>query len=221
MKEMSKKTKIIALMVALIILVGIIVTFTMGLNFDLRYQEAKKIQLYLGKSFEITDIQEIAKEALGNEHIMIQKVEVFEDTVSILSKEITEEQKNTIINKVNEKYGLELSAESIEITRVPHTRGRDIVKPYLTPFIVATIIILVYVAVRYYKLGVMKTLGKTVAALVIAQATLLGVMAITRIPVGRVTIPLVLAVYLLSLVGITTYFEKELSKKKKEEEEEK
>ena len=37
---------------------------------------------------------------------IIQKVEVFEDTVSITAKEISEEQKQNIITKVNEKYGI-------------------------------------------------------------------------------------------------------------------
>ena len=218
MKEMSKKMKIMALIIALVVLVGIIVTFTVGLNFDLRYQEAKKIQLYLGKSFEITDIEAISKEVLSNQKVIIQKVEVFEDTVSILAKEITEEQKTDIINKINEKYELELTADSTQITNVPHTRGRDIVRPYLAPFAIATVIILVYMAIRYYKLGMVVTLGKAIAMLVIAQATLLSVMAIARIPIGRLTIPLVLATYVLSLVGMTTYFENNLREKKKEEE---
>ena len=63
-----------------------------------------------------------------------------------------------------------------------------------------------------------KILLETVVLLIVAQATLLSVMAITRIPIGRVTIPLVLAVYVLSLVGITTDFEKKLTEKKNEEE---
>ena len=41
--------------------------------------------------------------------------------------------------------------------------------------------------------------------------------AITRIPIGRLTIPMVILVYLLTLFGITTKFEKDLSKKKLEE----
>lgn len=218
MKEMSKKTKIIALIIALVILVGMVVTFAVGLNFDLRYQEAKKIQLYLGKDFEIADIEAITKEVLPNQKVVIQKVEVFEDTVSILAKEITEEQKETLINKINEKYELELTTDTTQITNVPHTRGRDIVRPYLMPFAIATVIILVYMAIRYYKLGMLVILGKTIAILVIAQATLLSVMAMVRIPIGRLTIPLVLATYVLSLVATTTYFEKKLSDKKKEEE---
>lgn len=218
MKELSKKTKIVSVLIAIIILVGMIILFTKGLNFDLKYQEAQKVQLYLQKEFEIEDIKQITNEVLPNQNVMIQKVEVFEDTVSIIAKEITNEQKTSMVNKVNEKYELDLSADETVITNVPHTRGRDIVKPYILPFTIATVIILAYMAIRYYKLGLVKTFFKTIAILIVAQATLLSVMAIVRIPIGRLTIPLVIAVYLLSLIGMTSYLEKELIEKKKEEE---
>lgn len=218
MKNISKKIKLLAFFVAIVIIAGIVVTLTIGLNFDLRYQEAKKIQLYLEKKFEIEDIKQITDEILPNQAVIIQKVEVFEDTVSILAKDMTQEQKTNIINKVNEKYATTLVADDIQIVNIPHTRGRDIIRPYIMPFGIATILILVYMAVRYYKLGMLKTIGKTIVFLVVAQASLLSVMAIVRIPIGRVTIPLVLAVYVLSLIGITTCFEKKLYEKKKEEE---
>lgn len=165
MKEIGKNTKIIAILIALVILIGVIISLTVGLNFDLRYQEAKKIQLYLEKDFEIADIKQITDEVLPNQKVMLQKVEVFEDTVSILAKDITEEQKGNMITKVNEKYGLELKNEQVEITKIPHTRGRDIIKPYIIPFGIATIIILAYMMIRYYKLGIVKTVAKTIRAI--------------------------------------------------------
>lgn len=218
MKDISKKTKILALFIAIVIIAGIVVTLTVGFNFDLRYQETKRIQLYIEKDFEVSDIKQITDEVFPNQAVIIQKVEVYEDTVSILAKDITDEQKTNLIDKINEKYETELSADSTEITSIPHARGRDIVKPYIVPFTIATVIILIYMAIRYYKLGMIKTILKTALLLVIAQATLLSVIAITRIPIGRVTIPMILAVYVLTLVGATTYFEKKLSEKKKEEE---
>lgn len=214
MNKMGQKTKIVTLCVAIIMIIGILVTITVGLNFDLRYQEAKNIQLYLAQEFEISDIEQITKETLQNQTVVIQKVEVFEDSVSILAKEITEEQKNNLISKMNEKYGTELSVDNIEIVTIPHTRGRDIIKPYVMPFTIATVIILVYMAIRYYKLGIIQTVGKTALCLVITQMVLLSAIAIVRIPIGRVTIPLVLVVYLSSLLGITIYFEKQLKEKK-------
>ena len=218
MKEISKKTKIIALLIAIVIIVGIIMIVTMGLKFDLKYQEAKRIQLYLEKDFEISDIQKITKETLPNQEVMIQKVEVYEDTVSILTNHITEEQKAEIIKKINEKYGTELSTDNVDITTIAHTRGRDMIKPYIVPFLITTAILLIYMAIRYHKLGSIKTIIQTIFLIVIAQLTLLIIIAIARIPIGRLTIPMVLAVYILSLVGLTNYLEKKLKEKKLEEE---
>lgn len=217
MKKITNKQKILIAIIALIIIVGAVITATIGLNFDFRLQESKKIELYLETEFEIKDIKDITNEVFGNEPVMIQKVEVYEDSVSITTKEITDEQKQNLINKVNEKYGLEISADSTEIVSVPNLRGRDMIKPYIVPFAVATVIILIYMAVRYRKLGVIKTILKVIAISIVAQATLLAVIAITRIPVGRLTIPMVITVYLLTLIGLTTKFEKQLEGKKAEE----
>lgn len=209
-KKMTKKSKIIITIITLIIIAGIIVTLTVGLNFDLSYKDSKRIELYLQKDFNVSDIKQITDEVLQGEEVIIQKVEVYEDTVSIRAKEITDEQKQNLVNKVNEKYGIELSADSIEIESIPNTRGRDIIRPYIVPFIVVTLIVLVYMAARYNKLGMIKVIFKTIIISVVAQALLLSIMAITRLKIGILTIPLVITVYLLTLIGLTTYFEKQL-----------
>lgn len=213
MKSINEKTKLAMLIIAIVIVVGMIITLTVGLNFDLRYQEAKQIQLDLGKEFQINDIKEITNEILLDQKVMIQKVEVYEEAVSILTTNMTEEQKTNIVNKINEKYGTELTADSVKIVTIPHTRGRDIIRPYVMPFAIATMVILVYMVIRYYTLGITKTILKLMATLVITQAILLSIIAIIRIPIGRATIPMVLLVYVLSLVGVTNYFEKKLSEK--------
>ena len=138
-KKMTKKSKIIITIITLIIIAGIIVTLTVGLNFDLSYKDSKRIELYLQKDFSVSDIKQITDEVLQGEEVIIQKVEVYEDTVSIRAKEITDEQKQNLVNKVNEKYGIELSADSIEIESIPNTRGRDIIRPYIVPFIVCNV----------------------------------------------------------------------------------
>ena len=57
MKNLNNKTKVIALLAIILIIAGIIVTATIGLNFDLRYKDAKKIQLYIEKDFETSVIK--------------------------------------------------------------------------------------------------------------------------------------------------------------------
>ena len=204
--KLSKKTKIIFTIIAIIILIGIAITCTIGLNFDLRYRDSKRMELYLEQDFNISDIKQMTDEVMPDKKVIIQKVEVYEDTVSITAEDITDEEKQSLIDKVNEKYGTTLAAESTEIETIPNTRGRDIVKPYVVPFGIATLIILVYMAIRYRKLGVIKTLLKTIVIAIVAEMVLLSIMAITRIPIGLITIPLVITVYLLTLIGLTTYF---------------
>lgn len=223
MEKIKKNKKIIiGILIAIILIAGIAITLTIGLNFDLNYQETKQIQLNLGTEFNKNDIKEITDEVFSGQKVMIQTVEVFKDAVSIRTTNITDEQKQSLIDKINEKYeSAEIEADSVEIETIPHTRGRDIVKPYIAPFALATFIILVYMAFRYKKIGSTKTILKTLGMVILMQAILLSIIAIARIPIGRVTIPLVLGVYSLTLIGLTTSFEKQLKTKVSEEEKKK
>lgn len=216
MKNLTTKNKILIIILILIIIAGILVTANIGLNFDLKYEKSQKIELNLEQEFEISDIKNITDEILQNQEVIIQKVELYKDTVCIISNEISEEQRNNLVEKINEKYGTELVAEDIEILTIPHTRGRDIIKPYITPFIIATAIIIIYMAIRYYKLNSLKVVLKTIGICILAQLVLLSIIAITRIPIGRLTIPLILIVYMLTLIGLTIKFEKRLSQLKEE-----
>lgn len=217
MKQFTKNKKIILVGIAVVILAGIIVTAILGFNFDLKYQASKKVEIYIQKNFEVLDIKNIINEVMPNEAVQIQIVEVYEDMVRIISKDITEEQKENIITKINEKYETEIANEDVVITTIPHTRGRDIIKPYIMPFVIATVIILVYMGIRFRKLGIASIVLKEIGIQVLAQMLLFSVIAITRIPVGRLTIPMVLAVYVITLIATTASFEKTLGIKKQKE----
>ncbi len=216
---MKTKNKVLILVGIIIIIIGIVITVTKGFNFDLRYEAGKRIELNLQKTFESSDIKQIAKEVIGQD-VVIQKVEIYEDAVSILSKDITEDQKNQIVTKINEKYGTEINAENTEIITVSHTHLRDLAQPYIIPFVIATVVILIYIGIRYYKLNIIKTIAKTIGIVIIWQVILYSIMAITRIPIGRLTIPLTLTIYMLSFVYCTTKFEKDLKQQKQSEEKE-
>ena len=63
-----------------------------------------------------------------------------------------------------------------------------------------------------HKLNAFKVLLKTVCMVIYTQIMLFSIIAITRIPIGRLTIPMVLTVYILTLVGCTSRFENNLKK---------
>lgn len=216
MENINKKTKILIAVISLIIILGGIVVAIKGFNFDLGFAQMKKVEFYIKKEFNEDDIKQITSEVLGNQKVSIQKVEIYGDTLGILAEEITEEQKEQLVQKINEKYELEIKAEDVQIQNVPHAKGKDILKPYILPFSISTVIILIYMAVRYNKLGVMKTVLKLIGSVVASQAVLFSLFAICRIPVGILTIPMVIVVYLFVLLGITYTFEKELEEKNAE-----
>lgn len=208
-----QKEKLLDIIIVIVILAGMIMLMVKGLNFDLRFQEAKTIPINIGKTFEIKEMKEIAKEVFGEQKVLIQKVEVYEEGVSFTVKEVTEEQKEKLATKLNEKYGLEIKVEDITINDVSHTRGRDIIKPYIAPISIATVIIIAYMAIRYHKLNALRVVTRTLGTVILFQLILLSMIALVRIPVGNLTIPMVLTVYMLSLLLCPFVFEKELKEK--------
>ena len=80
------------------------------------------------------------------------------------------------------------------------------------PFIILTIIILVYMIIRYRSLKLANVILKTLLTIIVSQAILLSIIAITRVPVGKLTISMVIALYMIILVGITSKFEKDKTK---------
>ena len=217
MKQITTKSKIICAIILIVIAIGVAMVIVKGFEVDLKNQATQSMELYIEKQFEINDIKQITDEVFGNEKVIIQKVEVYEDSVSIITKEITDEQKNNMVQKVNEKYGTELKTEDITVEDIPHTKLKDIVKPYIVPLVIATSTILVYTAIRYHKIGIIKSIIKVGIILVIAEIVLFSIMAIVRFPVGRFTLPLVLFIYLVTMLGITNNLEKNLKEKKLEE----
>lgn len=191
--------------------------YTKGLAFELKYQDSKKVEMNLGKEFKEKDIKEITNEVFAGQPVIIQAIEVYKDAVSITTTEITEEQKAELVTKINEKYEIELNSEDITIEEIAHTRGRDIIKPYIIPFVIVTIIILAYLVIRYNQLYSLEVLTQSIGIIVLAQLVLLGIMAITRMPIGKLTIPTVLLVYMLSTYTCTTKLDRDLKNKVIEE----
>ena len=212
----QKSAKIIIALIAIILIAGTIMICTKGLVFGLNYEDSKKVEINLGKQFEEKDIKEITNDVFGKQPVLIQAIEVYKDAVSITTTEISDEQKANLITKLNEKYGTDISTDDITIEANAHIRGRDIVKPYIVSFAIATVIVLVYLSIRYYKLNSLKVLTKSIGIMLLAQLILLAIIAIARIPIGVLTMPVVLLIYVLSTYICTTKFDKDLDKKLQE-----
>ena len=197
---MKQRNKIIiaSAVIALIILAGIVVVNIWGFNKELKFVQGQRIDIYIEQQVDKDKIKPIVEEVLGM-HNMVQTVEVYEDMVTIRAKTISEEQRNTIVNKVKEIYQFEQTAENTDINTVPETRIRDMYKQYVLPFAISGVLVVAYMLIRYYEKGILKVLLNAIFVPVVAELLLLSWMAIVRIPLGRFTPTIVLLVYVASV----------------------
>lgn len=213
--------KIVYAVLAVIIVIGIIVIATVGFNVDVIYSNHREIKVYVGKDYNIDEVRQIVNEVIPEEKAVINKQEKFNDSFIIKVNKISDEQLESLKQKISEKY--EISEENrdnaITIADVGSFRIRDLVRPYVLPVIISTIVILAYMCIRYKKLGMAKVIVQEIIILAIAGALLLSVIAITRCPVNRTFIPAMLTVYVLSLIATNIQFTKQLENLKSKEEE--
>ena len=155
--------KIIYAILVCIIIAGIVVIATIGLNADLIYRKNVEIDVYIGKVIDEKDIQTIVDEVFPGERNIVQEIELFEDMVSITIPDTrTEEELNSKVEelntKINEKYEIENTTDDIQITHNSKIRLSSVVMPYLVVLGISIVIVLVYVALRYKKMRATKTL---------------------------------------------------------------
>lgn len=209
---MKTKNIIIYIVICLIIIAGIAVWDSKGFNSELQYSSRKQIQLSNNTGIEVYDVKDIASEVLGDTRFFVQSVETFGNAVSIVAEDITEEQKEQIIQKFNEKYSTDLDKDDVEIVSIPFTRVKDVVKQFITPGIITLALVLLYFLVRFRKIGWKQVILKTIFIPVIAELLIFSIMAIVRIPFGRLAIALGVGLYGIIIVALTYMFEGQRNK---------
>ena len=219
-----KKKNLIGILLGIIIIIGIILTTTIGLNLDLMYSSHKSIDINLQKQFENEDVYKIAKEVFENQKIKVQKVELYEDMVSIIVKDATDEQLENLNTKLNEKYELENTKDDMVITNVPSVEISDLVKPYILPVSISFVVIIVYLVIYMAinnrvnrKLSILKETSKAILTIIGIELLYLSVFAITRLEVNYTTLPIGIIIYAFTTILILMNLEKQykIEEKKK------
>ena len=215
--------KLIYAILACIIIAGVVITLTIGLKVDLIYSKNAEIDIYVEKVVNIEEIRAIAKEVFPNEKVMVNQIELFEDMVAITvtdrADENLKDQIEQLKTKINEKYGSDIETADITIIHNPKVKLSSIIKPYIAPIAISAVIILVYVIARYRKLGIIKTALSYLLYTGAVQAVFFGVLAISRFPINRFVVPVVLMLYIITITALSFKNEKKLENMKVEEKE--
>jgi len=83
----------------------------------------------------------------------------------------------------------------------------DTAKSYIMYISISTIIVLVYLVIRYNKQGIAKVAITSILGILGAIAFTLAIMAITRMPTTRLFFPIMLGTYVSSLIILSSNFE--------------
>ena len=210
---MKVMKRVVSILLICLLIAGIIVIAVKGFNVGLKYSENTQIAINIGKTFEINDIKQITSEVFKGQRVIIQKVELYEDMVQITVKEPSEGQINELNTKINEKYELENSIDDVEVVQNANVRLRTLIKPYILPISILSIVTILYAMIVYRKQGILYVLYTTAMAIVAPQAILSSLYAVTRIPINRLTSIIAVVVYIASITITMIYFGKKKNSK--------
>ena len=193
-----KKISILGL--CLLIIAGIVVVLFRGFNVDFLLEQHEVVEFVIGKDFELSDVYNICKDVFGNKKVVLRKIEVFNDSVGISVSSITNEEKENLVNKLNEKFGTTKDVADVEVKTVAKVRIRDWVKPYVKPITVSAIIILAYIAILFRKENLIKLIAKIVGIIVLTILAILSICAICRVPLSPIYIMGLVVISLIELI---------------------
>lgn len=209
---MKNKNLIIYIVICLIIIAGVAVWEAKGFRTEMQFAPRKQIQITNHTGIDITEMEGIVSEVLGDTKFKVQYVETFGNAVVIVAKDITEEQRNNIVTKFNEKYGTEIDSEYVEIKDIPFTRIKDVIKKYILPGAITLVLALVYFIIRFKKVGWKKVTIKTLLLPAVAELLLFSIISIIRVPFSRLTVALGIGLYIFSIISLTVMFENDRNK---------
>lgn len=184
-----------------------------------KYNIVQKIYISIGDDYSVDDIKTIANEVFSKDNTNVEKSKDNEKYVSIEANLITKQDLESLNNKINEKYNLTNKTSSISASNVikseemPRVRLTDMAKQYLFYTIIATIIVLVYFAIRFRKLGIAKVMLESISTIVFSELLYMAIIAITRASINKIIIIAAFAIY----ICVLTYLNKKYIDKNTEE----
>ena len=200
---MNKKI-MICIIAIIIIAVGAVMANTMGFNKSLEYGDYTRILVYMNQKSNLDEINEIIKEVFDGKY-ELSYTDEFKDTVSIKAQEISDEQITELENKLKEKYKFEDNTNFMVPLNTASVGIHELIKDYIKPVAISFVIIILYYAIAYRKLGIVESVIEPCLGLIIINCLYVSIIAICRIPVNAYIISLGVFIYIMSILGVTMY----------------
>ena len=144
MFKIIEKTKIWFSISLAIILVGVVLMATRGLNFGIDFKGGTKVVIDFGDSFDKVEADEIVKEYAPDAVTKTIETTQYE----IKSKDLDETKTAELFNALKEKYSLEDSA-LVSQSQIGPSVGKELTRNAFISVAVACVAMLIYIAIRF------------------------------------------------------------------------
>ncbi len=204
---MRNINKILVILVAILLVIGIFLMVTKGFNYSIEYKEVTELKFMLGEVLDMDEVEGIVKEAFNDKELRIQKIDYFNDSVNISVVEPTDEEIQSLIDKFNSRYSQNNTMDSISIVKTANTPLYEIAKPYIFPSILVLVLAAIYMGIRFRKQGILKVTLLPIIMTVVVETLYLSILAILQIPISIWTMPIALVLLLITLTVYAYRFE--------------
>ena len=200
MKYTQNRVKFLLLPI-LVIVVGIVMLFTRGFNFDTEFVGGIRMQINVGSEFENQDIADLVVEVAGE--VAAPVVQKIGDgtQATIKMSELDDETKAKLEAAITEKYGEEAV---MSVNSASASFGAQVQRKALIYTIIAILCILAYIAVRFE----VKSAVMAVFALAVNVLVMMAVYAITYKPLNTTFIAAMLTVVGYSINNTIVIFDR-------------
>ncbi len=207
MFNVYEKRKITFIIPAVIIIIGIVMMFVKGLNFDIDFRGGTTFTIDMGKEIDTKEISDSFKDVLGYAPSSVQKADNNTVVVKILNKgsegDLDNEMRTNIMDQLKEKYGLSDEA-FISVDNVSPSVGDEMKTQSLVVLLIAIALMLVYITIRFEFLSGVAA----VISLIHNTLIMLSVYAIFQIPVNTSFIAAILTIIGYSINDTIVIFDR-------------
>ena len=203
MKKKLSINQLICIISIIVIIVGVIVLLTRGFEKSLDYARVNRIEIYLENGYSKEEITQIVNEIFIEKEFKIYDVDKFNQTIAIdLRESYSEEELESLKTAIAEKNGIDKEELTIYENKIPAVTVRDIVKPYLQPMIIATMLIVIYIILRNIKSveKIMSKIIRMILTILLAEGVYFSLILIIGIPISKLTMPIAIIIYMLSVI---------------------
>ncbi len=210
--DVIKNSKIILIITAALVLVGLASMIFLGFNIDIDFSGGTEIQLDIGRdvtSQDCDDINGIIEELFGKRYVSSTTKDLNQTTLAIIrtgTAELTSAQQATLLDKLDEHFGINhTESTDFQINYISATVGDQLKNTAIVSVIIAIIGMLLYIAYRFRSFD---SALATIVCLAFNSFIMVGVYSLFQIPVDSNIIAALLTILGYSINATIVIFDR-------------